>query len=115
MRSRALILIALWSILLTEPAFSNYAIEGNASCQDEQVKELSCSSPCGESEEEEESDCERNRCNPLMSCPTGNFYLFGNVQPILPEFISMKENIVAKNDNRLLEQLSECWHPPEII
>ncbi|HET9746005.1 MAG TPA: hypothetical protein VFP97_09840, partial [Chitinophagaceae bacterium] len=59
--------------------------------------------------------CENNRCNPLMSCPTGNFYLFNISSLSIELFILSKQKTVLINDNRILKHLAECWHPPEII
>jgi len=61
------------------------------------------------------NDCEGNRCNPLMSCPTGNFYLLDNSYVSFTSVKQSKQKIILVNDNRVLTQLTECWHPPEII
>jgi len=50
-----------------------------------------------------------------MSCPTGNFYLFGQSDFSPAPFILSKQKKALINDNRIQKQLTECWHPPEII
>src|SRR5687767_13988498 len=118
MKARACILTVIWSLLLVEPILANFSIESpySACGAKEEVQSSCCKSGCvAPAENEEKDDCENNRCNPLMSCPTGNFYLFGH-QPIsLAHFMFAKEKTILVNDNRIIKQSAECWHPPEII
>ena len=72
--------MVLWTVLLIEPLSANFSTNTFYSfCSRVQKVESSCSqSTCDQpTDNEEENDCEDNGCNPLMSCPTGNFYLFG--------------------------------------
>lgn len=118
MKARACILIMIWSMLLIEPATANFNIESNYSaCKKSKKTSSSCSqSSCDNSDDrEDENDCEGNRCNPIMSCPTGNFYLFNQPQLSLEALKLSKEKQALINDNRIVEQMAECWHPPEII
>ena len=118
MKVRACILIFLWSILLIEPLSANFSIKSPySSCTKKQeAKSSCCKSKCEKPvKKEKKDDCENNRCNPLMSCPTGNFYLFGQPQLSIAPFILLKQKKALINDNRLQKQLTECWHPPEII
>lgn len=64
---------------------------------------------------EDKKDCETNRCNPLMACPAGNFYLLGYSHISIATLILPKQKTTLVNDNRVSTQLTECWHPPEII
>ena len=118
MKTGTCLLIVVWSLLLVEPLLANFSIESPySSCAEEQAVQSSCcKSKCdAPPEDEEKNDCGNNRCNPLMSCPTGNFYLFGQ-QPIsLAHFMLAKEKTILVNDNRIIKQSAECWHPPEII
>jgi hypothetical protein len=50
-----------------------------------------------------------------MSCPIGNFYLNNHTTYALTSFIVLKEKSALINDNRIQKQLTECWHPPEIV
>lgn len=119
MKTRACILIVLWSLLLVEPLSANLNIETvySSSCSKKQETQSSCSKSKCEmpKDNKEENDCEDNHCNPLMSCPTGNFYLFGQSYLAVVPFILSKQKKILINDNRIQKQLSECWHPPEII
>jgi hypothetical protein len=118
MKARACILMLLWTVLLIEPLSANLSIQTPySSCSKKpKAESSSCVSSCSNpAENEEENDCEDNRCNPLMSCPTGNFYLF--IQPSLSipaiNISTGKKSLI--NDNRIVKQMNECWHPPEII
>jgi hypothetical protein len=117
MKIRACILIVLWSVLLIEPLSANFSINSPYSSGSKEKVQSSCSkSKCGtQKDKEEENGCEENRCNPLMSCPTGNFYLFGHPQLSIAPFILSKQKAILINDNRIIKHLAECWHPPEII
>lgn len=109
----------LWSVLLIEPLSANLNIKTpySSSCSKKQKVQSSCSkSKCNKpKDKEEKDDCENNRCNPLMSCPTGNFYLFGQPYLAVAPFSFLKQKKALINDNRIQKQLTECWHPPEII
>ena len=110
--------MVIWSLLLVEPILANFSIESPySSCEERQELQSSCcKSKCeAPAEKEEKDDCENNRCNPLMSCPTGNFYLFGHQHISLAHFMFAKEKTILVNDNRIIKQSAECWHPPEII
>ena len=119
MRTRACILMILWTVLLIEPLSANFDIESvySSSCAKvEETPSSCCKSTCEKpTDKEEEKDCEDNRCNPLMSCPAGNFYLFGQTWLTITPLILSKQKKVLINDNRIQKQLTECWHPPEII
>lgn len=134
MKTRASILMILWTVLLIEPLSANLNIKtpysSCAKTQEVQVQS-SCSQlppACAQSlpscfkskcdkpaDKQEENDCETNRCNPLMSCPTGNFYLFNPSNLSIEPFIVSKQKTVLIDDNRISKRLAECWHPPEII
>ena len=108
----------LWSTLLIEPLSANFSSKTPySSCSKKQKVQSSCSaSKCSNADDtEDEKDCADTRCNPLMSCPTGNFYLFGHPHLAIAPFIPSKQKTILINDNRILKCLAECWHPPEII
>ena len=118
MKIQACILIILWSVLLIEPLSANLSINSvDSSCSKNEQVQSSCSkSKCDQPKDnEDENDCEENRCNPLMSCPTGNFYLFGHSQLSIAPLILSTQKAILINDNRIIKHLTECWHPPEII
>src|SRR5687768_14969165 len=101
MKATACILLLVWTILLVEPGFANYAkkVETSSCTKKYKPVESTCSkSKCAKPEstkEQEESkddnECTNNRCNPLMSCPAGNFYLLGLPQLIIAPFILLNE------------------------
>jgi hypothetical protein len=111
MKILAAILIILLAFLVVQPLFSTI---------EKPTVSMKCctkSKPnCGENKEPgQDSGCENDRCNPFMSCTTGNFY-------VIESFFSnntlfSKENVkpFLSDDNRLLTRLSECWHPPESL
>jgi len=118
MKTRACILIILWSALLIEPLSANFSVRTEySSCAKKQEAQSSCcKSKCDKpKEKEDENDCDNNRCNPLMSCPTGNFYLLTSSQISITPFTLSKQKVALINDNRIAKHLAECWHPPEII
>ena len=121
MKLAACLLMVVWTLLLVEPGFASYASKASTSACSKSYKPAkpSCSpSGCSKSEEAEkpaDDECKSNRCNPLMSCPTGNFYLSGYSQILINPFVITKKKTVLINDNRIAKHLSECWHPPEII
>jgi hypothetical protein len=126
MKAGAYLLAFIWCVLIIEPiANANYSGQTTwPSCHKTQEAQASCSrtkasSSCHEKSRpdgtENRDDCERNQCNPLMSCPGGNFYVFGNSHFSLPSPILLKQKPIAVNDNRISQRLSECWHPPEMI
>ena len=109
----------LWTALLIEPLSANFSSIKTpySSCAKKQeAKSSCCKSKCEKpADKGEKDDCENNKCNPLMSCPTGNFYLFGQSDLSAAPFILSNQKKALINDNRIQKQLAECWHPPEII
>ncbi len=113
MKVRACILMVLWAALLVEPGSANLSIETPySSCEKKQAGKPSCDAPV---ESEDDNDCEKDRCNPLMSCPSGNFYLFNHSQLAIGSLKIFKEKRSLINDNRIVKQTGDCWHPPEVI
>lgn len=118
MKTRAGILIVIWSLLLIEPVSANFSFESNySSCKKIESSIACCSSSCSQPAEEEDDnkDCEANRCNPLMSCPTGNFYTISHHHLSIDALKQSKEKQALINDNRIIKRMTDCWHPPEII
>jgi len=118
MKARACILMVIWSILLIEPLSALLSIQNPySSCSTKQKAQSSCSkSGCDQpADTEDENDCGGNRCNPLMSCPTGNFYLFTQSHLSIAALKISTDKKSLINDNRTVKQMGDCWHPPEII
>jgi len=122
MKIRACLLLIIWGTLLLEPLSANFSSIKSvySSCAKKTMAKSSCcKSKCGKpgkpEKKEKKDDCENNRCNPLMSCPTGNFYFCNYSALSIAAFIPAKQKTVLLNDNRIMKYVSECWHPPEII
>jgi hypothetical protein len=118
MQLRAYILLYIWGLLLIEPltaSISSIETMYSACSVKQKTKSSDCKSACEKPGQEEEDDCEDKGCNPLMSCPTGNFYFFGYTALSIDAFIAAKQKTVLVNDNRIMKYMAECWHPPEII
>jgi hypothetical protein len=125
MQVRAYILLWLWSLLLLEPLSANLSIvsmyslclEKQKTCSRNEESKSSCCSKtsCDLPDNKEENDCEGNDCNPLMSCPGGNFYFHNPSSFSIAAFIIAKQKIMLVDDNRISKNLAECWHPPEIV
>ena len=57
-------------------------------------------------------DCESKGCNPFVPCGGGCCYLPTMFSNDTPQIVLKKERFAMSDDNRLAEQLSECWRPP---
>lgn len=118
MKEKACILLVLWALLLVEPLSANLSIQSPYSaCSKEQKPESSCSmTSCDDAaDSNDENDCDNNRCNPIMSCPTGNFYLIIQSNINLPALEVSTDKKIPTNDNRVVKQTGDCWHPPRMI
>jgi len=136
-KAGALILTVIWGLLMIQPvfgSFTNGAVKPSClkkstadSCKKTRPARPSCSKTktlstgcamktCGKAKSnEEKKECEEQGCNPLMSCPAGNFYLNSSSHFSIASLIIPKQKTPLVNDNRISKQLTECFHPPEII
>jgi hypothetical protein len=108
----------IWGILIIQPAFGNISAPVVVSaCSKNKPAESPCSKKkCSKPKPpEDKKECGADRCNPIMSCPTGNFYFPDYSSVSFASLIIPKQKISLVNDNRIQKQLTECWHPPEII
>lgn len=120
MKLAAFILVIIFSAATIQPVFSgweNYELATSATESSKPAEgccaaSASCKMPA---KKQDKKDCSGNRCSPLMACPAGNFYLpnysFISIAPLI---ITRNKNTLI-NDNRVATNLTECWHPPEII
>jgi hypothetical protein len=111
-----------------------YPLIPNAEVRSEQtsnrpVKKKTCSKsenkpPCSKSkcpkqkssEKKEEGCTTTPGCNPFTPCATSSCcYIIENFFSYTGNFLSKKQKHTPVNDNRLLNKISECWHPPEVI
>ena len=81
-------------------------------------KEKTCSkSKCAKQKaDDDRKNCQNDGCNPFVPCSMGTCcYLVENFFVYSISSIVFTHNLRTRNDNRLLNRLSECWHPPEIL
>jgi hypothetical protein len=117
MKAGAFILAVILGILLVQPIFGNIRTRvANSSCAKPRPVESSCcKSKCSKPEPaNDQNDCSGDRCNPFMGCPAGNFYVHNYFSLSLTSLIILNGKTIPFDDNRVLKQLSECWHPPEV-
>jgi len=118
MKAGACILAAILTVLMVQPLFSTFGAKTTESTcsKSKPVKSSCCKMACGKPRPKENNrDCEGDRCNPLMGCPSGNFYVHNYTSILITSLIIPKQKTALVNDNRISKQLTECWHPPEII
>ena len=117
MKTRAWILSIILAVVILQPPFTHLDMneEGSSCSKPEKSRSICSMSNCEDSEPTDENDeCENKRCNPLLGCPSGNFYIHNFTSLLFALPIIKKEKPILVNDNRLFMQLSECWQPPEI-
>ena len=118
MRVRASIFTFILSVLIIQPLFADFRftkVEASATCKKEAKKSSCAVRSCEKQDEEKDMECEQNQCNPLLGCPTGNFYIHDYTKLTLSTFRVPKQKMSLIDDNRLAKQQSECFHPPEMI
>jgi len=80
-------------------------------------QQTSCHNKCPKSKDtDKEDDCSNQGCNPFVPCAMGsccylveNFYSASNM--LAPRKIKPR----LFDDNTILTQPGECWHPPEAL
>ena len=62
-------------------------------------------------EQNKKGGCEGMACNPFVGCPYYCLFLVtaSSLSPLQPP---VNEKIGVTNDNRTIQSISECWHPP---
>ncbi len=87
------------------------ALPLSAVCTDD---EQCCSDGCCKEEPVKKDTKQTKDCNPFMTCPLCSLFLTAKIS-ILPDVtIQDKSVFFVKNDNRIIQNLSECWHPPNM-
>jgi len=125
MKATACLFAIVLAVLMVQPAFTNFsgkAASSNcttnkpvkASCSKKKSKKTSCTKTKCSKPESKSKNCSKEHCNPLLGCPSGNFYIHNYSSISLTSFILLKQKPVLVNDNRIAKQLTECFHPPEI-
>ena len=106
--------ILIFGLLNVQPLFINYRAEKAPMCAKSKCHKKKMPAKnmgCGN-----ERDCNNKACNPFLPCATGSCcYIVENFFTYTTISFAVKEKIALFNDNRLLNKLSECWHPPESV
>lgn len=84
-------------------------------CSKKKVQKPACSKKkCNKPSDSQDKDkCNSNGCNPTLGCSSGNFYVHTHQQILLPNWFEQKQKNSLINDNRIVKNMSECFHPPE--
>ena len=127
MRAIACLLAIILSVLIVQPAFTNFTMKAASSsctknkpvkstCSKKKAKPVCSKNKCKPPKESKSKNpCGADRCNPLLGCPSGNFYAIRYSHIIINPIITSKQETPLFKDNSICKQLTECWHPPEII
>ena len=105
MKIAATILLFVISFLTIQPLFQSAPKKIAMSCCSQKAckKKMPAQNKKG--------GCEGMACNPFVGCPYYSLFLFSGPQV---SFLSsaVKEKISVSNDNRIIQDISEFWHPP---
>jgi hypothetical protein len=117
--------VLLFAFLHIHPLLAAYEVKN---LRNEVKKEKACAkskkqgcakSKCPKQKEktqEEKDKCKDTGCNPFVPCSMGYCcYLVENFYSYTSASLVKKQKIALIDDNRLLNKLSECWHPPELL
>ena len=133
---RAIILLLVWGPLMFQPAFAYFGGKSAygacsktetvkptcskskapvSSCNKKKIVSPGCSKKkCGNpSKSKGKDECNNGGCNPTLGCSSGNFYIHHNFQISIISWLAPKQKTVVTDDNRIINNMSECWHPPE--
>jgi hypothetical protein len=136
MKRAAAILIVIWTLVMVQPAFAWFGGKsGYRTCSKAPVKNQGCpktsatTSTCSKkkvtttdcstkkcnkpSKSQDKNNCKTEGCNPTLGCSSGNFYVHYHDQISLPSWFVLKQLAVVTDDNRIIKNMSECWHPPK--
>lgn len=115
--------LLIFSVLHVEPLFHGRIVKNEQTAS--KTKKPTCSkakkpvctkSKCPKKQSpKENNDCPNTGCNPFVPCAMGSCcYLVETAFSYSNSTTISKQKIALINDNRLLNNLSECWHPPEV-
>ncbi len=77
-------------------------------------KEQTCSESCCKKEPCKKENKENKNCNPFTTCPLCSSFLPAKPSILIAFTLQSKIIFFIKNDNRIIQNLSECWHPPNM-
>lgn len=104
MKLPACIFSFIFGLLTLQPLFKNDYAEATGCCSKEE-----CHKPS------QKKDCDTNSCNPFLACALGNYYLVETFFTPANTFTKKIKKPVSFNDNRICTNISDFWHPPELI
>lgn len=135
MKPAASILIFIWALVMFQPAFAYFGgkpaygecsrpvpekqgcakQKSKTSCTKKKAAKTSCSKKkCGKPAEMPGSnDCRSGGCNPSLGCASGNFFIHHYEQVSLLSWEAPGQKMTVTDDNRIMKNRSECFHPPE--
>jgi len=107
------ILVLVLGMLHVQPLFLHHGVKEQGCAKSRCQKQKPCQQKKGSSNEKK--DCTKG-CNPFVPCSTGSCcYLVENFFSHTPISTIKKQKLALIDDKALLNRISECWHPPEII
>jgi hypothetical protein len=109
------IFLLVFGSLHIQPLFGNAELKKEQGCAKSKChKQMSCQKQNDSSEKEK--DCANKDCNPFVPCSMGSCcYVVENFFSHTAISVIIKQKLLLFDDNTLLNRLSECWHPPEVV
>jgi hypothetical protein len=110
------ILMILLGALHVQPLFLHYEIKKEPVCAKTKCQKQQPVQEKEKQSEKDKKDCANQGCNPFVPCAMGSCcyvvesFFAGSPMPIIK-----KQKRALLNDMTLLNTVSECWHPPEMI
>jgi hypothetical protein len=111
----AAIFILVFGFLHLQPLFGRAVsnVDEEESC----ASVCQMNTPCGSKKDEpaeKENNCPIQACNPFVPCAmSACCYLVESFFPGINASVETKTRLFVFNDDRILNQSSECFHPPE--
>jgi len=106
MKVGAFIFLSIVCFLIIEPLFA---------IVDTAKPKCGATKCCKKTGSKKSSKEENKDCNPFMGCSSCNLFIIAKPVSYLHSVIIAKRKIIIRNDNRIVQHLSECWHPPNAI
>src|SRR5215211_8900929 len=109
------ILVLVLGMLHVQPLFLHHGVKKEQVCAKSRCQKQK---PCQQKKDSsnEKKDCTNEGCNPFVPCSIGSCcYLVENFFSPTAISIIKKQNLPLHDEKALLNRMSECWHPPEIV
>ena len=102
MKIAASIFLGIIALLLVQPLVAMNSSENDDCCSED-----CCKKECPKKDDQGNKDC-----NPFTNCALCSLFLISRQPIAAANIVEVKEVFFIKNDNRIIQNLSECWHPP---